>query len=423
MAHTADSKDETSADVISEEKPEDVPAFPDGGLRAWLAVAGAFCTMFCTFGYLSTFGVLESYYYSNILRNNTHSEIAWIGSLQAFFMCTTGLISGPLVDRYGTKLILVPFSILYVTAVMLTSLCTRYYQFLLAQGILGGFGIGMLYTPAISILGHYFQKKRDLAIGISSAGSPLGGVVFPMVLNRCLQHTNIGFGWSVRIIGFIMLALLSVSCVTLVPRISPRTGPHFLPAAFKKPVYSLQVIGYCLIFWGIYTPFFFLPAYAVSHGVSVDWAFYIMPIYNSGSFVGRIASSKLTSHLGRFNTLVGAIFISAVLEFCWLAISNNLGGLVAFAVTFGISSGAIIGLFPTTIAATAPRANQIGTYLGMMMGALGVFCLTGSPMMGAVVNHFRGFTQAIAFSAALTMVGGILIFTARMCHSGRALVA
>ncbi|EER23877.1 Major Facilitator Superfamily protein [Coccidioides posadasii C735 delta SOWgp] len=386
MSDTPDSKNEvSSASIVAEEKSDAVPTFPDGGLKAWLAVAGAFSTMFCTFGYLSTFGVLESYYFSNLLRGSSHSEIAWIGSLQAFFMCTTGLVSGPLVDRYGTK------------------------------GILGGFGIGMLYTPAISILGHYFQEKRDLAIGISSAGSPLGGIIFPIALNRFLQHTDIGFPWSVRIIGFIMLVLLSIACATLVPRISPRKGPHFLPAAFKKPVYSLQVVGYSVIFWGIYTPFFFLPAYATSHGVDVDWAFYIMPIYNSGSFMGRIVGSRLTLYLGRFNTLIGAIFISGVLEFCWLA-TSNLGGLVTFAVLFGISSGAIIGLFPTTVAMTAPQANQIGTYLGMMMGALGVFCLTGSPMMGAIVSS-SGFTPAIAFSAALTMLGGIMILVARIFHS------
>ncbi|EEP76221.1 predicted protein [Uncinocarpus reesii 1704] len=315
---------------------------------------------------------------------------------------------------------MIPFSILYVAAVMLTSLCTEYYQFLLAQGILGGLCIGMLYTPAISILGHYFQRRRDLAIGISSAGSPLGGVIFPIALNRFLEHTDLGFGWSLRIIGFLMLLLLAVGCLTLVPRISPRSGPHFLPAAFTKPVYSLQVVGYSVIFWGLYTPFFFLPAYATARGVHADWAFYIMPIYNAGSVVGRLVGSRLTTRLGRFNTLVAAIFISAILEFCWLA-TTNLGGLIAFAVLFGISSGAIIGLFPATVAMTAPHANQIGTYLGMMMGALGVFCLTGSPMMGAIVSRY-GFTPAIAFSAALIVVGGCLILAARLCHS-KALVS
>lgn len=30
--------------------------FPEGGIRAWSVVAGAFCISFCTFGYLNAYG-------------------------------------------------------------------------------------------------------------------------------------------------------------------------------------------------------------------------------------------------------------------------------------------------------------------------------------------------------------------------------
>ena len=39
----------------NEERPQD-DAFPDGGLQAWGVVAGAFCVLFCTFGYLNAYG-------------------------------------------------------------------------------------------------------------------------------------------------------------------------------------------------------------------------------------------------------------------------------------------------------------------------------------------------------------------------------
>lgn len=43
----------------SEANKEHPPAddvFPEGGLKAWGVVAGAFCVLFCTFGYLNAFG-------------------------------------------------------------------------------------------------------------------------------------------------------------------------------------------------------------------------------------------------------------------------------------------------------------------------------------------------------------------------------
>lgn len=305
---------------------------------------------------------------------------------------------------------------------MLTSLCSEYYQFLLAQGILGGFSMGMLYTPSISILGHYFSKRRDFAIGLSSAGSPLGGVIFPIALLRMIKYTNLGFGWSVRIVGFIILLCTSIMCATLNPRIAPRRGPHFLKAAFKNPVYVIQLLGFCLVFWGVYTPFFFLPSFAVDHGVSVDWSFYIMPIYNSGSFIGRLAGSRITAYAGRYNTVVAATFLSAILLFCWKA-ATTLNGIIAFAVFFGITSGAYIGLFPTVVVLSAPHANEIGTYLGMTMGGIGLFSLTGSPMMGALVTRYGSFTPAIIFSGVTTFVGGSLILIARMRYAGKTLIA
>ena len=37
----------------SQVNPWDPSQFPDGGLAAWLVVAGAFCCVFCSFGWIN----------------------------------------------------------------------------------------------------------------------------------------------------------------------------------------------------------------------------------------------------------------------------------------------------------------------------------------------------------------------------------
>jgi hypothetical protein len=37
-------------------------------------------------------------------------------------------------------------SVVYVFAIMMTSISTQYYQYLLAHGVLFGLGVGMLYV-------------------------------------------------------------------------------------------------------------------------------------------------------------------------------------------------------------------------------------------------------------------------------------
>lgn len=53
---------------------------------------------------------------------------------------------GRIFDAFGPHVILIPGSILLVFATMVTSICTQYYQFLLAQGLLTGLSYGMLYV-------------------------------------------------------------------------------------------------------------------------------------------------------------------------------------------------------------------------------------------------------------------------------------
>lgn len=47
--------------------------------------------------------VYQEYYATHQLRDQTASSIAWIGSLQIFFLFAGALIGGPLFDRYGSK--------------------------------------------------------------------------------------------------------------------------------------------------------------------------------------------------------------------------------------------------------------------------------------------------------------------------------
>jgi MFS family permease len=62
---------------------------------------------------------------------------------------------------------------------MLTSICTKYWQILLAQALCVGVGCGCLFIPSLAILAAYFSTKKAFATGIATAGSSLGTSSFP----------------------------------------------------------------------------------------------------------------------------------------------------------------------------------------------------------------------------------------------------
>lgn len=59
---------------------------------------------------------------------------------------------------------------------MMLSLCTEYWQVFLAQGLVVGFGGGLIYIPAIALVTTQFTTKRPIAVGLASSGSSIGTV-------------------------------------------------------------------------------------------------------------------------------------------------------------------------------------------------------------------------------------------------------
>ena len=88
-----------------------------------------------------------------------------------------GVLSGPLFDMGLFKVLIVVGSVGLVFALMMLSLATKYYEAMLTQGVLLGICSGLLYIPSIAMVPVYFHRKRGLALGLSTAGGSIGGVI------------------------------------------------------------------------------------------------------------------------------------------------------------------------------------------------------------------------------------------------------
>lgn len=51
-----------------------------------------------------------------------------------------------------------------------------------------------MFSTSLAIVGHYFHARQGLALGVVMAGAALGGVIFPIVLNRLLNSVGLSFG-------------------------------------------------------------------------------------------------------------------------------------------------------------------------------------------------------------------------------------
>ncbi|KAL2792997.1 major facilitator superfamily domain-containing protein [Aspergillus keveii] len=411
-AHQPESHTLSAPNDNEKESTDNFGPAPDGGLKAWLVAAGAACTIFSTLGFANSFGVLQEYYAANQLRGQSADRIAWIGSLSAFLQFAAGGIGGPLFDRYGAWVIR-PSAVIYVFGLMMTSLCKEYWQFMLAQGVLVGVATGLLQFPAIAAVSQFFDKKRAAALGIAVAGSSVGGIVFPIALSKMLNSSSLGFGWSIRIVAFIMVPTMIFSCLTVTARLPPRTTAFFIGAAFKNRLYMLICLSFFFMLLGMFSPLFFIPTYAVSRGIKPTLASYLVAIVNGASTFGRIIPGILADKFGRLNAFgIGGIATGVII--CCMNEATSTAGLIVYSVIFGFWSGTIISGGSAAITLCVKSPQEFGTYLGTGMVMVGGAVLIGPPVSGALVDRYGGFLELALFSGIMCTVGGVVALASKV---------
>lgn len=110
-------------EIESTSPPQDVK-FPEGGLKAWSVVFGAWCAMIPSMGLLNSLGVLHAWTSTHQLKDDSQFRIGWIFGAYGFFLYLAGAQAGPIFDAYGPKYVIVPGSIGMVVALICFSFST-----------------------------------------------------------------------------------------------------------------------------------------------------------------------------------------------------------------------------------------------------------------------------------------------------------
>lgn len=388
---------------------------PDGGIQAWLQVLGSWVTLVATWGLVNTFGVYQTYYETTLLPTSSSSAISWIGSLQASLLMLVGVVAGPLYDAGYFRHLLVSGLFLIVFGQFMTSLGTAYWHFLLAQGVCIGVGMGFIMLPSTAILSQYFTTKRAFVIGISSSGSPLAGIVFPIIFSRLVS--SVGFGWATRVIAFILLGLSVIPITFMRTRRPPSGRKRALidASALQDPAFVLFVVASFFMFLCLYTAFFYIQLFSEMHHLSsLDFSPYLVTLLNVGSVFGRIVPNYLADKLGSVNVAIACAAVSAVLLYGWLGI-HNLAGVVVFTLLYGMFSGGIVSILPSVIITMSPDMSRVGTRMGMTFTLTGFSILVGTPIAGAILGGYseRQWKGMIGYSAAGLTLGSILYLASR----------
>lgn len=364
--------------------------FPEGGLTAWLVVAGSFINLYPSFGFMVSIGVLQDYWLQNQLSEFSARDVGWIPSVFVYICLAGGLAVGPLFDMFGPKWIMFCGSVAYIVMMFALAECKTYWQFMLCLGILGGVAGASLTTTSLACVAHWFKRRRGLTQGIAMIGSSFGGLTIPLILRSTLPVH--GYKWSVRILAFVFAGCLLVGNIIMKARIPPD------PQAKKKPIIQLSMfldLGFSLLtisIFGLEVVIFgalgILPTYAtISTDYPADTGFYLIAVLNGVSCFGRLLPGYLSDKIGRFNTLTIFIITTEIVMLAiWLPFgTTSLPALYVFTALFGFGTGCWMALVPSCIGQLC-SAQDFGRYYGTSYFVASLAALVCIPISGELLE-------------------------------------
>jgi MFS family permease len=336
-------------------------------------------------------------------------------------------IIGALADKYPARRLfavgLIGIAIFYFAV----SLTTTAWQVIALYGLLIPVALGLCTAiTANALISRWFVRRLGLALGLSSFGIGMAGVLLPPVIATALP----AFGWrTIWRFGALLVVLVIMPLVVFVIRNRPteREGFHYLTddgrarthhghggGASGQDLNWRQVLArknfWLLVF--IYLPIMAinggvgqnLAPYVTSHGLSREAAGQLLSVLSLSHVVATLALGMLSDRFGNRMPLVGLAALVAV-GGAILAFASGVPAIALGCVLVGFGGG----VFTLLAAAMAAEfgANGVGRAFGMAMFFIPLAAL--SPFAIARVQENTGsYAPGLLGMMMLVILSGIL---------------
>lgn len=407
---------------------------PDGGW-GWVVVFAAFISIGFSFAFPKSLTV----YFKEIQEyfGVSYSEIAWVSSVMLATMYAAGPISSILVNRYGSRPVVMVGGLLVGLGMVSASFGTSIVHLYLCVGVIGGFGLAFNLQPALTIIGTYFQAKRPLANGLAMTGSPV--ILFTLApLNQFLFDS---FGWRG---SFMILGAITLNCCVAGSLMRPvKKTVESKPKAevsecngaeeaapenstenqscvqrfvditlFKHRGFLIYLVGNVILFFGFFAPVVFLAPYAKHQGIDEYSAAFLLSIFAlSDMFIRPVTGFTGNTKWVRPKIQYFFAFAVSYNGVCHLIcpLLPGYAGLVVYAVFFGLAFGMLSALLFETLMDLV-GAKRFSTAVGLCTIIECGPVLLGPPMSGALVDAFGDYKYLYYTCGVFMLVPGIFFF-------------
>ncbi|TPX31250.1 hypothetical protein SmJEL517_g05358 [Synchytrium microbalum] len=381
--------------------------------RAWICCLGCFLVYFALVGVTFAFGVFQRYYLAEGLADN--SALSMIGTVQSAMIQIVGYFTGILAERIGYRPTMLIGLFLFVSSLVLSSFATTVWELVLTYGIIGGIGGSFLDLPSVSAVSSWFNVRLGLALGLGTAGSGLGGVIWSIVVAKLIYA--FGTAWAFRILALTtgLILLIAIACVKEAPIAASQKGSKLPSSKILNWRFGMLSVAGFIMNFAFLVPYFYIPEFSSTLNMTETEGAFMLSLFNVGSTIGRVSGGLLAdSRLGPLNSFTIAVFGSSLSTFILWPLSRTREIFTAFVLISGLCSGGLISLF-FNVGTSVFGADNIAQLMGLLFTPWFIGEFASAPIFGAIIDYTGPSNKYESYLPAIYYVGTIyvvsLVFT------------
>jgi MFS family permease len=353
----------------------------------------------------------------------TRAETSMALSLSLVAMVLAMPVIGRLVDRYGARRVILPAAIVFGASLISFSVSSLgRWHFYFVYLVLGLIGAGTAPVPYNSVLSHWFDKKRGLALGLATIGIGLSTVVMPSLAYVLIT----GFGWrgAYTLLG-LLVVVVTVPVVGLFLKERPqmmglsadgastdddteqlgRGEPTGMSArdAWRSSTFWLMCVAFFLVSVSINGCLIHLVPMLTDVGISAKTAALAASCLGAATLIARAGTGYL---LDRFFAAHVAVCFFAGAAFGIVLLWSGAAGVLAMvaAILLGLGNGAEADIM----------AYQMSRYFGLRAFAEIYSYILAAYTLGGVVGPLL---MGISFDSTGSYRLSLIVFMAAMLVS------
>ncbi len=341
-------------------------------------------------------GIAESLFSGN----NANAALTF--SILLALLSVGGTIGGKLQDKIGSRPTVMIGGLILALGFFLASFTTESAPWFLwvTYGLIGGLGMGFIYSITIACAQKWYPDKRGLITGGIVSALGFGGVVFTPIVEWIIRNFGNGIAGKGELIAFRVLSLIFVVVCSVGGWFIQNPPANYAPAGWtpknsnassiamtpsqvlKTPQLYLLTFSLMLACMGGLMMIGFAKPIAVARGLAETATVGVFAISIFNSF-GRLFWGFISDKLGCKKTIVILLALTAILSLC----VNIVSGYMIFVLIacIGFAYGGFLSTFPAFTADLFGTKYNATNY-GIVLVGFGIGAIVSSYIAGYYKN-------------------------------------